>query len=99
MSTIENLTEQQQDILDDLVHDTASQTASNAINAGEQDEFLRALGHSEDDIAAAIADDVDEAVHDAAASEASDAINGGDGWAYLLANGWSEQDIRDRLGL
>lgn len=38
------------DELNDLVHDVASQIASDAINAGDQREFLKSHGWTDEDI-------------------------------------------------
>lgn len=98
MTTSQNLTETQQDTLEELIHDQASQHGSDAVNSGEQEDFLRTHGWTETQIAAAKEGDLDETVHDAASQIASDAINAGDGWDFLLTNGWSAQDIRARIG-
>lgn len=51
---VTDLDEDQQEALDELTHDTASQIASNAINSGEQVDFLLANGWSLDQVVAAL---------------------------------------------
>lgn len=94
------LTDDQQNDLDELVHDVASQIASNAINADEGMDFLLSLGYAEHVAKDMLAgDEPDEVIHDAAAAEASDAINSGRGWDFLLTYGWTNEEIKTRLGL
>lgn len=94
------LTDAQQALLDDLVHDAASQAASDAINHGDHGDLLRSMGYGDDAIDALLGEaDPDEAVHDAASQDASNAINSGQQWDFLLAQGWSDNGIREALGL
>jgi len=51
---VTDLDETQQEAIDDLTHDVASRLASDAINAGEQVDFLLANGLSIDEIAKAL---------------------------------------------
>lgn len=52
---IATLSESDLDALNETVHDAAAQEASNAINSGEQIDFLLARGWTLDDIRTAIA--------------------------------------------
>lgn len=97
MTDSQHLTDDQQDALDDLVHDQASQHGSDAINSGEQEDFLRTHGWTQDQIEAAREGDLDEIVHDVASQVGSDAVNSGEGWDYLLTNGWTSQEIAARI--
>lgn len=49
-----DLTETQRDVLNEIVHDVASQSVSNAINGGEQEQFLTSYGWTESEILAEI---------------------------------------------
>lgn len=66
-------------LLDDFVHDAASNLASGINNAGlkEQKIFLSYSGDESGYSSADSADDLDDAVHAMASSLASDANNGG----------------------